>query len=160
MLIGNLNLLIVCWAAFAFHNSQDMTVEVLSGVSNSIQLQLYALILAVGAVATLALRKLKALTYRGTFYPSTPLSKSVVCRVVLLALRASQTVHRIASSSAHGSDGISAVEGTAREWLCSMRTLVKGRKCFAELLLCLPLLLAALLSSLLTMVGGWGLVVS
>lgn len=48
----------------------DMLVEIPAGVSSFAQFQLYGVIIFVGIVATLALRKLKALTYSGTFYPT------------------------------------------------------------------------------------------
>lgn len=48
----------------------DMVVEVASGVNSESEFQLYAVLLLVGVVATLTLRKLKALAYRGTFYPT------------------------------------------------------------------------------------------
>lgn len=47
-----------------------MVVEVAAGVNSESEFQLYAALLLVGVAAALALRKLKALAYRGTFYPS------------------------------------------------------------------------------------------
>ncbi|OEH75075.1 hypothetical protein cyc_07591 [Cyclospora cayetanensis] len=49
--------------------SADMVVEVVSGADGGIQLEIYTFFLLVGILMALALRKLKALSYRGTFYP-------------------------------------------------------------------------------------------
>lgn len=48
----------------------DTAVEVAAGVSSKSQLQLYAVLLLVGILTALALRKLKELAYKGTFYPA------------------------------------------------------------------------------------------
>ncbi|CDJ32686.1 LOW QUALITY PROTEIN: uncharacterized protein EMH_0013330 [Eimeria mitis] len=51
-------------------HAEDMGVEVASGVSSGQQFQLYAILLVIGVLAALALRKLKALSYRWTSYPT------------------------------------------------------------------------------------------
>lgn len=48
----------------------DMTVEIASGTSVDAQFQLYAGLLLAGVTMALVLRKLKAHSYRGTFYPT------------------------------------------------------------------------------------------
>lgn len=48
----------------------DMLVAIVSGASSPAQFQLYGVLLLIGAMATLALRKLNAESYRGTFYPT------------------------------------------------------------------------------------------
>ncbi|CDJ58429.1 hypothetical protein, conserved [Eimeria maxima] len=48
----------------------DMGVELASGVDSGHQFQLYAVLLIIGVLAALALRKLKALSYRWTSYPT------------------------------------------------------------------------------------------
>lgn len=50
--------------------AQDVGVDVQSGPSSSSQLQHYAMLLLIGVLGFLALRKLKDLAFRGTFYPS------------------------------------------------------------------------------------------
>lgn len=57
---------------------QDTAVEVVAGVSSKSQLQLYAVLLLVGILTALALRKLKELAYKGTFYPG-----KTLCLLVL-----------------------------------------------------------------------------
>lgn len=48
----------------------DMLVEVVGGESVDTQFQLYGVILLVGVTMALLLRKLKARSYKGTFYPT------------------------------------------------------------------------------------------
>ncbi|KAL8436558.1 hypothetical protein ACSSS7_001636 [Eimeria intestinalis] len=69
-LLHNIALVLTFTAIVSLWGILDVLVELASGFKYGAQLQLYCLLLVVGALMTLALRKLKSMAYRGTFYPT------------------------------------------------------------------------------------------
>ncbi|KAL8271366.1 hypothetical protein Esti_004700 [Eimeria stiedai] len=69
-LLHNIAMVLTFTAIVSLWGILDVLVELASSFKYGAQLQLYGLLLVVGALMTLALRKLKNMAYRGTFYPT------------------------------------------------------------------------------------------
>ncbi|KAL8451727.1 hypothetical protein Emed_001889 [Eimeria media] len=69
-LLHNIAMVLTFTAIVSLWGILDVLVELAAGFKYGAQLQLYGLLLVVGALMTLGLRKLKNMAYRGTFYPT------------------------------------------------------------------------------------------
>ncbi|KAL8441670.1 hypothetical protein Emag_006962 [Eimeria magna] len=69
-LLHNIAMVLTFTSIVSLWGILDVLVELAAGFKYGAQLQLYGLLLVVGALMTLALRKLKSMAYRGTFYPT------------------------------------------------------------------------------------------